>query len=252
MNDLGKKSTIQYLAAGFAGFAAILAVGSLVSMIHGGSRSAKVAFSARPRSSAMATRPNDGAVRSAASTPAPAASPLPVLPADAARGEAAVAAAAPAGAAAASAPSASPARLAAGAHVDMSGSASSSASASASSPAAKNERAAAAKPAPVAKRFLAKDADAAVASTIHYGVSGRSELMGRAAGPVYNFSGGAAKSGGQVAADNAAAAGALQQVDAAEKQIDSSDMTDEQKAQLHRQIEQARSAAAPAAGSTAP
>jgi len=249
MHNMGKKSTIQYLAAGFLGFAVMLGVGSLASLIHGSSRSAKVAFSPRADSNALVSTHDGGAVRPASAAAASTSSPLPVLPAEARDGSAA-AAQSQTSASAANPAAAPAATLAAAGRVDMSGSASSSASVSAAAAAAKSGAASARGAVPAANRPLPRSAQA-VASMVHYGVSGRSELMGRAAGPVYNFSGGGANPGGRVAADNAAASGALKQMDAAEQQVDASSLPDDQKAQLHQQLDQAR-AAAPAAAAATP
>lgn len=259
MIDLGKKSPIQILAAGLLGFVGIVGLGSLAIMHHGGASPAKA-----PMSVYSAVDADSGApapLRSARPAPGPAvaasgmSSPLPVLPAEATRDASAAAAAAPgvsAGSAAAPAASATTPKLAARAVSDMSGSASSSASASVNAVAAAPKL----KPAPARKPFLPPKLDlpknvGSVASSVHYGVSGRSELMGRAAGPVYNFSGGAAKDGGQVAADNATASGAMRQVDAAERQFEASDASDEDKAKLRRQLDQVRATAA-SADSAAP
>ncbi|HXT01152.1 MAG TPA: hypothetical protein VN915_10785 [Elusimicrobiota bacterium] len=252
MNDQGK-STIQSMAAGFLGFVGVVGLGNLVMMHHGGAaakapRSIYAVGDVDPVRAAPLRAAPAAAVAAAAVVPA-ASSPLPVLPAETRDVPAAPAQSPAVAANAAAAPAAT---LAAGPRADMAGSASSSASAAAPAAASKPVQTAARKPAPFPKRLLAKDADAAVASTVHYGVSGRSELMGRAAGPVYNFSGSSAKSGGQVAADNAAASGALQQVGAAEQQLDASSVPDAQKAQLHQELERAKAVAAAPNGAATP
>ena len=72
--------------------------------------------------------------------------------------------------------------------------------------------------------------------------------MGRAAGPVYNFAGKASgQQSAQVAADNSGAidpAAAMQQVDAAQKKLDASDVDVDQKAQIDQNLDQVRKTAA--------
>lgn len=257
MKDQGKTSSIQMLAAGLLGFFGIIGLGSLVTMHHGGAAANTPAFSVTWHSPADAGAGSPAPLQAARLAPAVASagmsSPIPLLPSEAARGDAA--AVPMAGVAAESvaqpsgAPAVSPATLAVGASVDMSGSASSSASAVAAAPKLKDVPAR--KPLRAPKLDLAKK-HGSVASTVHYGVSSRSELMGRAAGPVYNFSGGGAKQGAQVAADNTAASGALKQVDAAEQQIDSSDVPDAEKAKIHRDLEEVRATASQPAPASQP
>jgi hypothetical protein len=250
MKDQGKKSSIQPLAAGLLGFVGIVGLGSLVILHHGGAAvkapvSVYAPVDADPGgpSPLRSLRPAEADSSAAAN----AASPAPVLPADAVGSQNAAALPAPSAAPKDASAAIPAANLVAGAHLDSSGSASSSASAAAAAPKLKT--------APARKPFLAPKLDLSksqgtVASTVHYGVSTRTELMGRAAGPVYNFSGNAgAKQGGQVAADNASASGALQQVDAAQKKLDASDVPDADKAKFDRDLNQIRqtAAAAPAA-----
>jgi hypothetical protein len=252
MNDQAKKSSIQSLAAGLLGFIGIVGLGSLVMMHHGGAAvkapvSVYSPVDADPGGPALLRTAHPAPAAPAVASVAAMTSPVPLLPAEAARDDASAVAAAGVAAPGAAQPSAAPAlpaaKLAAAARVDMSGSASTSASATAVTAAPKLKNAPARKPYLAPKLDLAKNAGG-VASTVHYGVSDRSELMGRAAGPVYNFSGGGAKQGARVAADNMAASGALQQVDAAEKQLDASDAPDADKAKLHRDLDRVRATAA--------
>lgn len=82
----------------------------------------------------------------------------------------------------------------------------------------------------------------AVASAVHYGVTSRSELMGNAAGPVYNFKGGKKAPSGQVAA---LAGQADAQMADVQKALEQSNLTSEQKAELMRKFAEARGQAAP-------
>ncbi len=82
----------------------------------------------------------------------------------------------------------------------------------------------------------ASGADAAVAS-VRYGVKSRSELMGRAAGPVYNVTGGSAKGGTTAGAGKVAPLGA--QIGDVKKQLENSNLPADQRAALLKQLEQA-------------
>jgi hypothetical protein len=256
MSEQEKKSQFQSLAAGFLGFVGVVGLGSLVILHHGGG-------SAKPR---IAYAPARAEVVSALTAPAQAAkvnlsgaplgasanslsSPAPTVP-DEVR-EQASAAPAPAASGDVKISVASPvakpdAKLVASGHLDGTASASSSAAASAA-PSAKPKAKATAlakKPFLDPKLDLSKN-QGAVASTVHSGVSNRAELMGRAAGPVYNFSGkSAGGQSGQLAADNAGPTGALQQVDVVQKQIDASDaIPADQKAKIHENLNQVRQTA---------
>ena len=250
MNDQAKKSPIRTVAAGLLGFVGIVGLGSLVIMHHGGAApKAPVAFYSPVNADPAAPAPLRAAGTSSLAASAAASSPAPMPPSEAVRNETAAAAVSAPSAAPQDAPAAAPgAKLVAGAKLASAGSASSSASASVAAAAPALKAAPARKPFSAPKLDLTKTSGA-VASTVHYGVSGRSELMGRAAGPVYNFSGNAGAKGGQVAADNASASGALQQVDAVQKQVDASDVPDAEKAKLDKDLNQVRqtAAAAPAA-----
>ncbi|MFI5361738.1 MAG: hypothetical protein ACHQ49_07190 [Elusimicrobiota bacterium] len=258
MSDPWKKSSIQALAAALLAFVAVFGAGSWLLLSHDGAAvsAPAVAYAPvdadsgmpSPALSAPSSLPRSALGASASASPAP-------LLSDDARDEnpgapgAAPGAAATATASGGTASGAAP-KLAVDQHLDTSGSASSSASASASAdaPAAKTTVAAA------KKRFLAPKLDNAknqgtIAASVHYGVNSRAELMGRAAGPVYNFSGkgGGPSAGGQVAAANSApnTAAALQQVDAAQKQLDASDASPSDKARLDADINKVRQDVAP-------
>lgn len=255
MTDQAKKSQFQNLAAGFLGFVGVVGFGSLVILHHGASKPRAYVY-APPSAAVVSTLAAPAQAVKVNLSGAPLAlsanalsSPAPTLP-DEAREEAAAAPAAAdaATASAARAPgAAAAAKLVASGPLDASSSASSSASASASASAQPKAKALAKKTFLEPKLDLSKS-QGTLASSVHYGVSDRAELMGRAAGPVYNFSGksvGQAQSG-QVAADNAGPA-ALDQVDAAKKQIDASDVPADQKATIDRKLDQVR-AVTPSAG----
>lgn len=251
MNDQGK-SQIQTLAAGLLGFVGIVGLGSLLILHHGGAAvkapaSAYAPVDADPGmpSPSRAARPvlagvPLGASGSAVSSPAP-------LPMDDDRGGGAAAASAAKPAAPNTPAAAAAAKLVVSRHLDASASATSSASSAVSfAPKPSASPALAKKPFLSPKLDLSKN-QGTVASTVHYGVSSRSELMGRAAGPVYNFSGkAAARRSGEIAADNAGpfAGDAMRQVDVAQKKIDESDASADDKATVDRGLEQVRKTAA--------
>jgi len=125
-------------------------------------------------------------------------------------------------------------------HLDGSSSARSSARASVASAAPAEKGGVAAKKPFVAPKLDLSRSQNALVSSVHYGVSSRAELMGRAAGPVYNFSGknpGSDQSG-------KLAAGAMKQVDAVQAKIDSSSLSDSDKAAFDERLGQAKQAAA--------
>jgi hypothetical protein len=77
---------------------------------------------------------------------------------------------------------------------------------------------------------------------VHYGVTNRNELMGRAAGPVYNFSGGG--KGGDTAGKGQVAGGDPKaQIADIKKQLDSANLPPEQRASLLKQLDAAGEAA---------
>jgi hypothetical protein len=237
MGDQEKKSSIQSLAAALFGFVVVVGLGGFLILRHGGASEESSGVSYAPVDADSGLRaPTRSAVPAA--TGAAASSPAPLLSeeareespaaagvtaanrASAASGGSAAKADDPAAAGANSAA----AGLAVGSNLDAGSSASSSASVAASSTSvAASPKSAAKKPFAAPKLDLSKN-QGSVASTVHYGVSDRHELMGRAAGPVYNFAGkgaGQAQSG-QVAAGSLGASGAIRQVDAAQKQFDAS------------------------------
>lgn len=240
------KAQIQALGAGLIGFMVVVGAGALL-MIPRGQSAPKAPVSAyaavdvsaglsAPAASVRLPSSSGAPVGSAA---AAASSPAPILPES--EREAAPQAAAPAAAPESQAAAAPARRLAVTQHLDGSSSAHSSARAETAASAAKPAKAALAKKAFVAPKLdLSKGTQGALAS-VHYGVSNRAELMGRAAGPVYNFSGKSAAGQSQAADSQApSTAGAMTQVEAAQQQIDSSGLDDASKAQLKDNLNQVR------------
>jgi hypothetical protein len=227
------KSNFQAFGAGLLGFVAVMAVGGGALVLHS-SHQAKA-----PPKPVAAAEPID---LNAATPPEPAApgapqkerradSPAPLMGSDeeteiaeAPAAAQAVAASAPAAAAATaatsataeasspeSAPNTRPAaqRLQTTQHSDLHGSAHSSAAAVAANPepvARKGLKPGGAKR-PLAKLAPQTNAPAPSIASVHYGVTSRDELMGRAAGPVYNIKGASAPAkakpgeGGKLASD---------------------------------------------------
>lgn len=247
------KSNIQALGAGFLGFVAVVTVGGGLMLMHS-SRQAQ--SSAKP---APAAAPIDlgssGGLPAAASSSMPrerrAESPAPLIgdegklePDSSPSSSAAPSAAAKAAAGqakAASAPALKPTE-----HLKADGASTSAAAIVKNTiEAEKPAKAADEKLVPAAKLPEPSGAGA-VASSVHYGVTDRSELMGRAAGPVYNF-----KGTGGTANSGAAAAAAQSDVQAKlaglKKQLEDSNLPAEQRAAILKQLAAADPAgAAPA------
>lgn len=246
------KAQIEAVGAGLIGFVVVVGAGALFMFSRGGSAVKappssyapvnSISGLSAPEHSALPARSGApmGEAGAVASSPAPLL-PAPLLPAGARDAAAPAAAPAPSAAAPADAGRSAFARkLVVTTHLDGSSSAHSSAKATvASAPAAS------AKPKPIVpkKAFVTPKLDLtnvpSLAATVHYGVSGRSELMGRAAGPVYNFSGrNAAK--GQAPAPGVS--GALSKVEAAQQQVDDSPLTDSDKAAINANLGKVRQA----------
>jgi hypothetical protein len=257
VSDQLKKSQMQTLAAGFLGFVGVVGLGSLLILHHGGAAvKAPVIAYAPVDADTGAPAPLRAANRSLLgasldSSGSAASSPAPLLP-DEARDDA-VAASGSAASVDVKMPATAAASKPAAKLVSQPLDSGASASSSAAMPVAAATKS---KALPAKKTFVAPKLDLAknqgiVASTVHYGVSDRAELMGRAAGPVYNFTG---KTAGQAQSDQVANAGqaqttqvapaaVAQQVDAAKQQLDASDVPADQKAALDQNLSQARTAA---------
>lgn len=228
MTDNGK-SQIQTIVSAMLGFVLVVGVGALAVMSRGGS--AKSPSSASHPSSiptAPAAEPALPAAAPAAAGVAGASSPQPVLPsvmADKVSQEAASSEPA-----AQPAVSPKPAALVVTQHLEatQTTSAKVEVAAAPAAPAAKKME-------PLATREfvtpkLAPTKNAGIASSVHYGVSSRSELMGRAAGPVYNFKGRGAKkadaSGSKIGGE------AATQIEEAQRQVEGSALDEKAKKDL--------------------
>lgn len=184
------KSQIQTIGGAMLGFVLVVGLGAAALMSHGGSAKAPsqasrpsaipAAPAAEPVVPAFTPSSSSLPVAPAGATLADVSSPAPALP-PVSKGSdrAAPAAAAP-----------RPAALVVTRHLEATQTTSAKASVAAA-PVAK-------KMAPLPTREfvtpkLVDPKNGSIASSVHYGVSNRSELMGRAAGPVYNFKGRGAK-----------------------------------------------------------
>lgn len=202
------KSNYQALGAGLLGFFAVVFVGGGALMLHSSQR-AKSAAAPSPAAAPIdlaSSMPAPPAPRSAVRHERRAESPAPLIgevdespeaeaPADS---PAPAAVPKPAEAPAAvpspeSAPSAKASALEVVRHLEAEGGSTAEASVKNTAVEAaqsKKAKAPAKLPSWKAPKVEAGAGDGALASTVHYGVTSRSELMGRAAGPVYNIKGG--------------------------------------------------------------
>ncbi len=248
------KSNLQTFGAGLLGFVAVVAIGGGALMLRSsgqppaGSKPVPAAepidlgasMPRPPESSALVRRENRVQ------------SPAPLIGAE---GESDAAEAPAAGGrvdAAAAAPSpesrngdTSAARLEATAHSDSSAGGSTAAAVVKNTVAHKKEKTAklAVKKTALARMEPAAGGGDAVAS-VHYGVTSRSELMGRAAGPVYNFKGAGGKAGSVAAGKMADAGGKIADL---RKQLDAAGLPADQRAKMLQDLDQAmKDLAAPA------
>ena len=189
------KSNLQAFGAGLLGFVAVMAIGGGALMVRS-SQQAKSA--ARPDAAAApidlgASMPRSAPSSATASKERRAESPAPLMGEDESQGsEAPVAASAASVSEAAASDSAQSvnseaARLKVTQHLDMPGNGSSATAV------VKNtlepEKAAKAGSKKAAAKLDPTGGGSNAIAAVHYGVTSRSELMGRAAGPVYNFKG---------------------------------------------------------------
>jgi hypothetical protein len=246
MSDQGK-SNFQAFGAGLLGFVAVMAIGGGAMMVHN-SQQAKAA--AKPVAAAApidlgSSMPRPSMSGAVALKERREESPAPLMGAeDESEGAQAAASAASASSPAGAAPAAATAApndsaeaakssvpaLEATQHLDKPGGGS-SATAVVKNTTGKLSKAGARKTAP--KLDPTGGGSTAIAS-VHYGVTSRNELMGRAAGPVYNFQGGAAKGSsagtGQLAGDVNAKIADLK------KQLDAAGLPADQRAQLEKDL----------------
>lgn len=256
------KSNFQALGAGLLGFVAVMAIGGGGLMLHSSHRA----------KSAAAPAPAAAPIDLASSMPAPslprptiqkerrAESPAPLIgeiPEDASAGAAEPSAGAAASEAAAAsaalspeaAPTAKSPALEASRHLEVEpGSSSAKAVVKNTVEAKKAAAAPPARKAP-APKLEAAAGDGAVASSVHYGVTSRNELMGRAAGPVYNIKG--AKGGGSTGPTGKLADDAEGKMADLRRQLEASGLPDEQRAKLLTELEAARKGVAEAGKATA-
>lgn len=246
------KSNVQALGAGLMGFAAVMVIGGGALLVH---RSQQAKAGAPP---AAAAAPIDLGSSMPSPSMAPTAhkerraeSPAPLIgETEEAQAPAPEEASAPRAAAAAAAASAAPSR-AAGArlevtrHLDAEGGSTTAVATVNDSlspekaPSAPEKTAARRKAAPV------PDATGGAIASVHYGATSRSELMGRAAGPVYNVKGGgrtASAPTGKMADDVTIKIAELR------RQLDSAHLPAEDRDKLQRELDAVtKGLAAPAA-----
>jgi hypothetical protein len=243
------QSNFQAFGAGLLGFVAVMAIGGGALMVRS-SQQAKAG--ARPDAAAAPIDLGSAMPRPVAShKERRMESPAPLMGAqdksegsEASAEESDVAAAAAAGAAASSSGSAQNAKSAAARlevtqHLDKPGSGSSATAIVKEEAAPEKKEKVLGK---IAGRKVTPKLDTtgggAVAS-VHYGVTSRSELMGRAAGPVYNFKGNAKSGGsgamGKMGVDVKAKVADLQ------RQMEAAGLPAEQRAKLQKDIEAATS-----------
>lgn len=245
------KGHIKVIGAGVMGFIAAVGVAGLV-LTYGSGRGASFARAAAPAPAAAAL--DSVIARPTLSRDLPASSPAPIVGSAAGEtpgyGAASGASRGPAAGqpvlAAVVAPAAGLGAMGA-ARYGGDADSTTSAWAEAGKPAtSKRKEPAAVAPAlkPVPRVALDKSgARGSIASAVHYGVTSRSELMGKAAGPVYNFAG-RQVAGGQGIAQLSSQAG--RQVAEVERSIEASDaLTPEQKARMLSKLRQADLSAPP-------
>ncbi len=245
------KSNVQALGAGFLGFAAVMAIGGGALTVHSWMQSrgaSKPVAAAAPIDLGSTSNPAMAAAPIQRARPVQSPPPLTGEPEENEGTPAAAPEAAPAPADT-SAPHAAPPsdekqaapRLEPTQRSDMPGGGSSAPTAVVKKTAPEPRTKAASKKA-VPK--LAPAGSNAIAS-IHYGVTDRSELMGRAAGPVYNMKG-ASKSNSKAASKAASDVNA--QMSDLKRKLEDLSLPPEQRAELRKQLD----AAAKAAGVAAP
>lgn len=251
------KSNYQALGAGLLGFVAVMAVGGGGMMLHSSHR-AKSAAAPAPAAAPIdlgSSMPAPSLSRPSVQKERRAESPAPLIgeigedAPEASEGSSGAAAAASAALSPESAPSAKAPALEASRHLDVEPGSSSAKAVVKNTVEAK--RAAAALPArkAPAPKLEAAAGDGAVASSVHYGVTSRSELMGRAAGPVYNIKG--AKGGGGAAPTGKLAEDAEGKMADLRRQLEASGLPADQRAKLVAELEAARKGVTDAGKTTA-
>ena len=234
------KSNFQAFGAGLLGFVAVMAVGGGAMMFQSSRRSQAVvkpaaapidigAPMARPVSPANIVHSENRAQSLA-----------PLIGSD--DGKAASGQASSNGGAFESTPAASEneaaSRLNATRHLDMQGGGSTAKAVVKNTISPEEASKAAVKPvrAPAPKLDAEAGGAEAVAS-VHYGVTSRSELMGRAAGPVYNFKGAGGKKGGTALGEMASDVSA--KIAELKRQLEDSNLAPEEREKLLKQLAEA-------------
>ncbi len=237
------KGNMQVIGAGVMGFIAVVGVAGLV-LTHDSGRGSVLSRASAPAPAVSAPEPV--IARQALSRERPSSSPAPlvgsvadVVPGHGDAGAAATHAASGASVSAAAPASAAPALGAMGdPRFAGKGESVTSARAEVAKAAAPEPKEAAA-PAFKAVPRIALDktqARGSIASAVHYGVTSRNELMGKAAGPVYNFTGRQVAGGSRLAE---LSSHADKQMTEAERNIEASNLTPEQKAEMRQKLRQA-------------
>lgn len=244
------QSNFQALGAGLLGFVAVMAVGGGAMLVH---RSHLAKAGAPPAAAAAPIDLGSDAPRPIvppARAERRAQSPAPLIgdtgpeeaeaeaPAPAAAARAAARAPEPAAPSPEAAPRQEPrTRLQIAEHAESSPGGTSAAAAVAQAEPSEHPKAPAPLKRAAKKAAAAADpADAAVAS-VHYGATSRSELMGRAAGPVYNMKGGGPRPTN--AATSKMAGDATAQIADLRKQLDAASLVPEDRAKLQAQLDEA-------------
>lgn len=234
------KSNFQMIGAGFMGFVAVVgAAGLLLTQLSGRSAAPQAALSA-PESHKAPGALSMTASRVTADKPASSPAPMTGYAADDAAEQTAAAEAAAAAAAVSAVDADVSQQTSLGAMGDPrhagKGETVSSASAEVKNIAAAPKAESAAKPVPRIK-LDKNQARGSIASSVHYGVTSRSELMGRAAGPVYNFTGRSVAGSPRI---SELSGSAQSKIADAEKKIDESNLTPEQKRDMKQRLQNAR------------
>lgn len=235
------RSNVQALGAGLLGFVAVMAVGGGAMMLHSSHRAGSAAAPA-PAAAPIdleAAMPRPSMQPSGMQKERRAQSPAPLIGDDE---ESSAAESAPSAAPRAaepspeSAPAAKASGLAVARHLDTEGNGSTAEAAVKNTVEEKKAPKLQGKlPGKKALKLETAAGDGAVASSVHYGVTSRSELMGRAAGPVYNFKG--AKGGEGKAAAGKMAADADGKIADLRRQLENSDLPADQRAKLLKDLD---------------
>jgi hypothetical protein len=248
------KSNFQALGAGLVGFVAVMAVGGGVLMLHS-SHQAKSAATPAPAAAPIdltSSMPRPSMSPSGMQKERRESSPAPLIGDDGSSSDESSASEATEPASAPSAPSAAPraaapspesapaakaSALEVARHLDAERNGSTAEAAVKNTVEEKNA------PKPQSKltgkkapKLEVPAGDGAVASSVHYGVTNRSELMGRAAGPVYNFKGG--KGGEAKAAAGKMADDADGRIADLRRQLEASGLPADQRAKLLKDLDE--------------